>query len=1392
MFKNVPRRGSPGPRSPAIADEDNDAISVTSTISDQHGSEDEFGVANLLAEKTSDGETFYLVEWDGFALDECTWEPAVNLGSELREMWEETKRKQQSGEETPFNLQDFADAVNKSALEKQERRRRRNAKRKRLGLEVAEPISDDRGGGKETLSGDDGSDEAQEDHYFDNKASEDRTAHRGEPPIQRSSSIPRPKPPQVPRSPGKATTETRHQSSQVLSRKAPPAPPPTSSFRRERPSATGYQGTARNTASKPTTNGGSHPLNAAAVARGTVPGRSLQTAGRHVYTAKKSGAATKAIPNNVFIGGTTRKPRSRLQDALTDSTKEEKLFQKYRQRRLAEKGSRDKEDRPPDLQALSANLFDITKGPSARKASKESLARQGHGQQETRIEANPTTSNVSKQLPPSLSMNDGQSKKKRKSVRFLPDEAGSLYSEPMNIDPPATNVQKQRPLSITTRPQSNVGNSRLERTQSINKSLNLGSNAAPIAVTIYGLPLEAEGSWLAEFRAKDTLDCYYSCFAKTFADQINHFRQRFLCAGAIKSAESEHILEAVAARLRAGVLGLYYSHPEYNLIVYPARCDEWKWLADTFASEPSSPNESALKYLVFSSTSDCGPFLRPLHASRTSHTASEKETTASPLDGREFLVQSLLGLKYADLLAPALVGKDVTHNFFLMLPQSKGDVLQALYHWLRACNSDCRVYTSHHPGGWSAFRSAVEKEPGVVIVHELLSWSLHRFPSLQLYLNQSHDVYWCLSEASHPHPIFPSSAFPDETVPPGRIHFTRLFPDRTAILVTPSFLTSEPQRTSELLSWVLSNWTKGHQVVLLSAWNLRGYLDELAHERSEARHVILQQSQGIIQNEIRANLQGLSQLDCEERYKALLLAAELDDLHEQSVSFSAVGEEASPLIYADPSIDPNDEQSLVNWFGWWSTLRMDQFRGFHVVGSSQAMKYKGSKKGARLIRPPKYTQWTINSPDIVMDTVQQKYEPVEAQELDDSGGSQPDLKARDVSTTTVPVAPWTFQSKYFPREDSVAFTVRLRALEETSGKGFMTLYAFPVSWTDSDMAQHFRDFHEEFRTMKSWFKFSWSFVHPAGASNRARNFNTYVGFFYTISEEWDPENPPHDARPRRHPWLAIYRPVNPHQFYKPYTRCELIIWDPAAADKFPGPKVPREGDLIYAQRRLIQLVREQGPEKNPGTWLDQVWFGGPQQQQTMSGSTFPIDITVDFLGDLLKDTKRFLPALESHLPSQGFKLVALGNDPSLSRQGAGRASSPSQKMDIDLPGTDDDDNISEDADSRIIFHPPRGRRLIDGQHTQCYNRLYEEACLARTETGAESTEPGSPIAYEFQHTLEWYEAQVAEGRGYGHVNVASWEAIFNTFRIASASRPTTSGEESGNSVAPAGDSTTGA
>ncbi|KAL2017283.1 hypothetical protein VTK56DRAFT_2352 [Thermocarpiscus australiensis] len=1401
MFKKVSPKDSFETASPDGDESDDDAISLTSTVSARHDSDEEFEVENILAEQESDGMTYYLVEWTGFPLHECTWEPETGLGADLKSMWEENKAKHAIGELEPFDVRKFYDALRKVQEAKDERHRRRNAKRKKLGLPLTPPFPDR----------DASDDETAEERGAGGSAREPAARRRAPNQQKISKDSPSPAPASLPSStastdgPG-PRSEARLPSiaNQGLGPAASTAnhrSVPSSSSKQNQTAgaaSTGYQGTARKPSKTP----------AEAVSklktRPAVPSSVRPT--QKKLTAKKS---TMQPTGNIFTGGKMRKPRANLDAVISDPTKEPKFFGQLRKRRIAEKRSRDKEDLAPDLSKM--RLFDITKGPSSRQSSAGSVqitpqqipqemltpTERDPAPPATRLEyldlsaaaaargdVNAHQSATSFASSLALANSDvANPRKKRKVVRFLEDdnEKGVIVQEPEPMDlvdsptgkepsqGPSSSLAEIPPQALNPNPgpkkpslsldQSRYTMPQVQGSQTSQKRMILGLSS--IEATFYGLPMQSstENAWLADFLARETLEIHHTCFAKTVAVQIKPLVQKRLASGTIVSKQSEKALEQVAEYLTSGLLGLYHGQQEYNILVYPTKCDEWK--SDPFSQGPTSPSGAPLRYFIFSSSQDCKLMLPPLSSLSVSPPAAETSEpevqvwATDPPSARELMLKRLFGFSYTKLL-PAIPRPLPAHIFFLAIPKSRAAIEAALIHRLRDSNPSCQIFTSNDPGSWAAFRARLDTLPGVVIIHEMLAWSIRRFPNLSRYLLSRNDEYWCLSEAVHGSPLYPSASLPQRLAPPGDVHFTRLFPYRTAILLTPSFLVSEPRRTFEFLHWFMSKWAKQFHYRLVTACNIHEYLLELADEKYKARQDLFDHPGD---PEIAANLCGLSSDDCKFRRWAAELADEIHIIRTAKAGPDGHDEDNSPLVYADPSIDPNDEQSLVNWFAWWTTLRADQFRRFHVVGSSQANKFPQSRRGERLVRIPKYTKVTLNDPDAVMEVLHERDDQVEA-ELDDSR-TTPHLPADGDQVQLSRQSSGSFKSNLIRSGDSasmISYLSELCAMPSFQ----LVLYKFPVSWLDFVMADHFEDYNlRGFHRINDWFSFAWPFGARTG-------FNTYVGFFYTITEDWDPEKRPESKLPERHPWIAIYRPVNPH--LKGYRRCEVIIWDPAARTKFSATPRVAEKDLIFMQRQVIQYIRDHGDEKNPGTWVDQVWLGGLEWPSDCN-SLYPLDVTLLFLRKMLGNIKEFLPAPEHAMEGRGYRRVTL--EPSSSQANCPPADDAESSLFVDQgPGADhgpvDVDSSegvesSEDEDTRIIFHPPRGNRSLGPFRSKCANRLYEEARLARARAG-----PGAKpthMKYRFPPTMDWYSEQVAEGRGYAHIDVDSWEPIFNLLKV---------------------------
>ncbi|KAK4184865.1 chromo domain-containing protein 1 [Podospora australis] len=1215
--------------------------------------------------------------------------------------------------------------------------------------------------------------------------------------------------------------------------KPPPIPKKKPSLKLE---TTGYKGTARKLSGDSTevaakskgkdSNPPSASATASAAATVAVAAKPIADPPQptwHTFTAKKTIHKT----GNIFTGGKMRKTRSNLGSVMSDPTKPAKFFGMHRFRRKAELLSRDKEDLAPD--ASKMNLFPVTLGPAAaRRFSRDSnkspttpatVPETPQDAVDTVAPASPQpkTTSVTAAVVPDASKPLSPMKKRKKSVRFIvdddddDDDTNGLFveePEPMQIDSPVIADAEPRPLlrggnlnttalqgpvvfheavrpATVSAPKSNDAQNTAIAQGSMTslKKLVLGQSPA-IEMTFHGLPEstssvhQPNSAWLADFLAAETLSFQYTSIAPAAEKRFSAMISRPLGCGDLVSDTESRTLGAVAKYLRSSMLGLLCIRSKFNVLIYPTKCEGWN-------SVPLAPQELTgvagpeieLRHYIFESNQPLDTLIPlPDHAARSPLPVRDTIGESTTL---EVLMKRLFNMDYAQLLPTA---KPLTsHNFFLAIPSAKRHVGLAIKRWLRECHSTSQIYTSDDAGGWDAFRSKLSSDsmPGVVIVHEALAWSLMRFPNLSQYLINDSDAYWCLTEPTSSTPIYPSLPFLERPVRPGDMRLTRLFPHGSAILLTPSFLVSEPQRAFDIIEWFLTYHAKGISYRLVTAWDIHEYLAELAEEKERARNQLYRDThvtETTTSVTIAANLRGLEKGNCELRHLTATKAFELYDLRRKRVPPYGDDEESCSLVFADKSIDPNDEQSLVNWFGWWSILRADQFRTFHVVGSGQQIKTPQCGRGEREIRIPKYSKITVNDPDAVLQAVHQHQKGQEQLQKTASVGVEPQEPAEPRPEARPEVRPGVqrqnsllFKSSLLLSEHHQCFTDQLDNMKHSSreqGRLPWILYKYPVSWLDFEMADYFEDFHLGFKKFNDWFSFAWPF-------NPHRGFSTYMGFFYSIAEDWDPANKPRSRKPNRHPWLAIYRPSNVHKL--PWVRTELIIWDPAVRDKFgtEDSLLVDESKLTDMQRRLIEYVRVEGGKKNKGTYLETVWIGGFRWPAECEPDSYHIDVLLTFLKNVTEDLALFkntIPApfavMAKH--SSGYRMVGSEESAAQHQQKVTEPARSSRTDGQDDGGCemslDSSDELLEDENTRIIFHPPRGigRPIAHPpSRSRCHNRLYEEARIARNKFPKSRFMP-----YKFRPTLDWYSEQQIEGRGYSHLNVDSWENIFPKLKIA--------------------------
>ncbi|KAK2607696.1 hypothetical protein N8I77_006357 [Diaporthe amygdali] len=1387
------------------ADDDSDSISLTSIDDDVHDPDTEFVVEDIHCERVdpADGILKYLVEWSNFPIDECTWEPVSGISEILKRSWEDKKATQDPRIAEEYE-REYEDAFNKVLDERRELHRRRNAKRRKLGLDETRfcfrnhfysdteddtelPDEDNNDSRSESgAAANVHSEEVQDGGTIDHKAESIVPSKKVLSPVQTQKSM---RPNKIfTVDPSAAQAMSNKGKDKKLSRPKSPATAPTnasiappkarsnstvSSRQRDQPSATGYQGSARR-ASTGTVQAKTTPRGTGLSGEAsTKTPASTPTLVRKGLTAKKSGKVPIAA-TNIFTDGRKRQPRQNLASAMVDPSKDPKFFKLHRFRRKAELRSRDHDDQAPDVSKVADQLFSIGHIPPPRQTSAQNTRQSGDGDgmtsnltDEATIRSNSTPSagirrsSTSASEPKSailkrtsFDFDADRSKKKAKTVRFTGEDGDPFVSEPLGLDETPISTSRIRsppppPGSPSPPPEPktklSLATYHSRTVQNVEKKIVLATGYRSLDVTFHNVPKdssrEADQQWLREFCDADRLQFRHTVLAESIIDQLSQLRSQdpynrrandVLCSGKVTSASSTS-LEVLAEHLRVGHSGLFMSHENYNLVIYPTRCDGFQM--DSLGIEPSNSPEVALRHFVFRSSHNIFRLIRPLAA------MPNELTDAAVGKGQKAVFRSLLGMQYERLVAGPSERRE--HHFFLAFPDAALDWYRSISTWLYACNPECKIFTSWDPGSWSAFLEKANNQCGVVVIHEAVVDYVRRFPAvaeiLQIDKNYS---FWRFSTTMGLQQVQSSEGSTTRLTPDV---FSRLFPIGKAILVTPSFIVSEPQKVLQLFEWFFGNQTMYSSNKLVTAYNIVDFLRDLAGEANQLQ-TTLKQQRGKYMSELEAadqrNAAALSDQDLIARAKAWIMA---EDWLSVSMERNGILSEENHVIFADRSIDQNDEQSLVNWFGWWSLAKVDKYRKFYVLGSSPAVKQTRQNgieplsRACRSVRIPNYERSVVNDPNEALRIAMKgPNEATDGAPANDDGrqiGRMPTL---------------SFQSQKFANYDHNI----QHFLRNKDKPGSVRIYGIPVSWVDVGMADHFGDPKTEFATLKQWFSWPYPWL---GDSHQT--FNTYIAFFYTIEEEWDPSKFPRGLKPKRHPWLVIYRPWEPHVKWERYRhgKMELIFWDVRAGNELENNHSLRLSDLNWMQREVVKFMQAHGTEKNPGSRIDRVWLGGFRTHLQRLSSTLPADMTAEFLEPLstLSELKWMVPSSDGFMRQNGWREVSLTQTSTEPRAGLGNTNA------FGRDSVDDQNDGDYDEETRIIFHPPRGSSAIGPPHSsRCTNDLFEQARLARLRDSKVTT-----MSYTFKPTIEWYADLVAEGRQYEHIYVDRWEKVFDQLRI---------------------------
>jgi chromo domain-containing protein 1 len=1328
-----------------------DDISLTSTMESQHDSEHEFEVEEIHAEDIDPADPAsrrYLIEWTGYMMDRWTWEPAHHVGPTAREEWEEKKSRQALGEIQPFDVARFNDAVEAAEKAKFERHRNRNLRRQREGLPLIFYPGETEG-----------------DYYeiVDDDSDEDMPDLPPPKPVRTHSN---PEAPSSPKSHGKDhaslpqrpnPTKSKPQSLSDL-----PAKPPSKA---KSTATTGYQGTAR----KPslTLPGKTRPpLKTAETTKSSAAalGPSQKAKKSNVKPQARSASG------NVFIGGKKPRVRQNLGAVMADASRQPKQFGNMRVLNKAGKYSREMADRAPTdphllgLQRLSNISIDAA---GDRQAGHDSDAPPSHGDtspsgtsvvatfepavstprprrdslsgegQATQLaikksalrKTGDTASADGRDQPPA---------KKVRSVRFTGDDPAApgllvttriLEDTEMADEPEVIVIDDDRddeeeglfvgelprprfaseasprpptpPLPPSSLPIIQEKETRIQQqethlrqnerltvprseTQGVAATVVFGpSGSQAVDVTFEG-PSSGPSSWQARLRRTSTLHFSHACTAYAFEKRLLHTLDTPLSCGNLIPRSTCGNLDVAAEQLILGSFAVVYHAEDFSIIIYPTKCDEWKAMMP--ASEGNGPESTALKYLVFKA-GKAGMFL-------TAPTATLQRTQRS---ASEDFMHQVYGLDYGKLLPDGMRNSHGPHNFFLAFPPSRGSVLQMTCVWLHSVNPNCRLFVSDIPGDWTAYVAAAKVEGGAFIMHSKALPTIRFFAGIQnlLHAKSSHTLFWKFEEKlQHLKLKAPSRNMVEESAP---FSVSRLFPQGEAVFLTPSFLVSHPCEADQLLSWYKSEYRRSAaHIQLIASAEVVNFLGDVAKKKMAERTKLLAQDPGRNFEAI-----GLTEKLCKARFSIWQLASELAYVTNAASSTGAV------FIHADETLHPCDEQSLVNWFAYWSSLNLHRYRNFRVLGSNDII----VRRISILLEPPLFASDSVAHPDQL-----------------------PTLQAAFTAARS-------HETSLLHKDGASDFTYFLDGPKLQAP--IIKVYRYPISYlqSPSEMAQHFGDHKMTFHTATSWLGWMWTFSRQRQAKPA---INTHVCFCYTIKDDWDKidkKSYRYGAFPPRYPWIAVLRPVQP-QHVQSYEFLEVIIWDLAANEVAPGEEELHESDLLPAQQAFVEIMRKECLPKH-NMPLRQVWFGAPHPTSAGHGSA--IDRTLKMIEVMVDDNKMWLPASETSLVTKGYRKVLLGK-----RAPTRTGIRPSP---LGTPYT--------------VFHPPSATGSFPPQDPPMppkKSKLCPNNLLQKTRRAMKTSVRGE-MEFQFIATKSWYGQQKSEGRHFEHIQVDTSQHMFEMLGV---------------------------
>ncbi|KAJ8071523.1 hypothetical protein OCU04_001838 [Sclerotinia nivalis] len=466
------------------------------------------------------------------------------------------------------------------------------------------------------------------------------------------------------------------------------------------------------------------------------------------------------------------------------------------------------------------------------------------------------------------------------------------------------------------------------------KAVTFGPQAQPTNLNFTSLPTDAS-DWTKAFVSAETLQFDQICTVHDFKSKYGHTQQSTYWQQNISTDSTDqagcHMVNAIAEYLCLWMSGLACISDNYTILLYPVAAEEWKYLDVT----PNLSTDAKLKYLVFASQS---------HILNSIESSTINQTSSTDLSYRDMMMKSFHHLDYEKLTIDQKPkdqkAKKPIFNFCLIFPASNQSTAELIASWLRSCSIYSKIYNYQKPGCWNHFKKHVNA--GAVLIH---SSALSLISDTDLVHGMTTEgmnyTFWCIQDSTSKMPFSHITQKPEL----GQIATKRLLPLGYAILLTPSFLVAEPVMTLNFFKWYqkkLKSSING-SIRVLCCHELPNFLMELFISKVEEQQELMKNLSGDPSMLSKLSAKGLSHEQCEARLDLYWLLCDMlrKDLPANLSPFDcdpSEEESRSPLLFAPPSIDQNDEKKLVAWFAGWAYANLDKYRRFYVVGSGKSKK----------------------------------------------------------------------------------------------------------------------------------------------------------------------------------------------------------------------------------------------------------------------------------------------------------------------------------------------------------------------------------------------------------------------------------------------------------------------